>query len=96
MGEVIKIFRKRLKLSQTKLGKLVGVNTSSISRWEQGQEAEEMKVKHLRKIAEAINTDTSELLEICKSEHSQKNGSKAGKAKLTDEYADPEEYTNFF
>jgi DNA-binding transcriptional regulator YiaG len=49
-ASIIKQLRKKLALSQSKFGTLLGVSMVSINRWENGQNEPTMKVK--RKIKE--------------------------------------------
>ncbi len=66
LGELIRTLRHRLKLSQAKLAKFVGVHFSSISRWERDVSTDEMKLKHLVKLAAATNVPLPELLKASK------------------------------
>ena len=62
LGEVIRTVRRRASMSQSKLAKLIGVHFSSISRWERGQETEEMAIKYLKRIGKATKTPVTDLL----------------------------------
>lgn len=66
LGELIRTLRHRLKLSQAKLAKFVGVHFSSISRWERDVATDEMKLKHFVKLAEATKMPLPDLLKASK------------------------------
>lgn len=55
LGERLIAFRKLKRLTQEKLAELCGVSVTSISRWENG--ALRPKPKHLKKLAEVLDTD---------------------------------------
>ncbi|MBF0493439.1 MAG: helix-turn-helix transcriptional regulator [Deltaproteobacteria bacterium] len=66
LGELIRTLRHRSKLSQTELARVVGVHFSSISRWERDVSTDEMKLKHIVKLASATNIPLPELLKASK------------------------------
>ncbi len=80
VGELIRTLRHRVKLSQIRLAKFVGVHHSSISRWERDLATEEMKLKHFVKIAQATKIPLAELLEAntCYQEAKQENETTKG------------------
>jgi len=59
LGDRIRMHRARLKLSQTELGKRVGLSTNSVSAIEAGQDP---KASRLKKIAKVLGVSTDYLL----------------------------------
>ncbi len=61
IGNFITFLRKEKKLTQSKLGKLVGVSNKAISKWENGQGLPEPK--YMKKLCEVLEITIDELLE---------------------------------
>lgn len=61
VGEKIKNRREFLKLSQQDIADYVGVNKSSISRWEQG-EIKNMGIDKLRRLSEILQVDSMQIV----------------------------------
>lgn len=70
LGETIQILRQRLRLTKSRFAQLIGVNPITIARWEKGQGAEKMKLKHLFRISKVTSIKTSELIEACENNQS--------------------------
>ena len=51
-GKNLKLFRKRKNLTQQKLGDMLGVEKSTISRWESGERA--MTIENVKKISQIL------------------------------------------
>jgi transcriptional regulator with XRE-family HTH domain len=60
MGDRIRMHRARLRLSQTELGKLVGLSANAISQLEKG--AMEPRAVHLRALAQVLGVSADYLL----------------------------------
>lgn len=60
MANPLKAWRDERKLSQVELGKLLGVDGMTISRWERGDHLP--RKKHWQKIEEATGIAPSELI----------------------------------
>lgn len=54
-GQNIRMFRKALGLTRDQLANTIGVNGSTVTRWEQG--LTEPRRAHKAKLAEALSTD---------------------------------------
>ncbi len=64
IGIKIRILRNKLNMSQEKLGELAGLSTNSISTIERGQS--KPSIDTLEKIANAINIELKELVDVSK------------------------------
>jgi transcriptional regulator with XRE-family HTH domain len=69
LGRRLKSLRIRRGLSQTALGKVIGVSFQQIQKYEKG--AHRMKVSQLRRLAEALAVSATELLEIPRTHSSE-------------------------
>ena len=61
VGKRIREARQRVKLSQDKLGEMLGVTGEAVSRWERG--IDQPRMKRLRRIADLLNVTESWLVE---------------------------------
>lgn len=64
LGEMLRLMRKRAKISQTQLSRRLGVHISTISRWERDQNTEEMSVKHFFGIVRLTRVSLRDLAEF--------------------------------
>ena len=64
IGIKIRILRNKLNMSQEKLGELAGLSTNSISTIERGQS--KPTIETLEKIANALNIELKELVDVSK------------------------------
>lgn len=66
LGERIREARRKIGLNQTELGKAIGVEIKTISRWE--TDLSEPRVSDIAKLAQALNVTEDELLNGPKNE----------------------------
>lgn len=59
-GENLNKFRKKFKLSQTELGRLVGVSNETVSKWENGKSKPSFGL--INRISSSLNVEISDLL----------------------------------
>ena len=64
IGIKIRILRNKLNMAQEKLGELAGLSTNSISTIERGQS--KPTIETLEKIANALNIELKELVDVSK------------------------------
>ena len=62
IGAAIKLVRKRNRLSQTELAKMIGINSETLSCYESGKTTPSMQT--LIKIASATNSTVDEILSL--------------------------------
>jgi len=60
MGDRIRMYRARLRLSQTALGKLVGLSANAVSQLEKGEV--EPRAVHLKALAQVLGVSSDYLL----------------------------------
>lgn len=61
LGEKLKFFRSRAKLTQSRLAKKVGVHRTTISRWEQNDHKRGIPDSYLMRIAKATHISINQL-----------------------------------
>lgn len=61
-GEKIKHFRKKVGMTQVQLSEVTGINLTTIKRYE--TDIIEPKLININKIAEALDVNTAQLVEI--------------------------------
>lgn len=66
VGKFIAERRKNKKLTQGKLGEIIGVTDTTISKWERGVNAPDISI--LNKLSEVLEVNVSEILNGCKIE----------------------------
>ncbi len=59
-GQRLRRLRKKAGLNQTQLGKLIGISTVTITRWERN--IRQPRMDELKALATALNTSQEELL----------------------------------
>lgn len=69
VGRFIAERRKDKKLTQEKLGELIGVTYTTISKWERGVNAPDISV--LNKLSDILDVSVSEILNGCSKENNQ-------------------------